>query len=219
MTAADLLVLDLPTLNADAVIDTTGGTRWTVGSSTAAIADASAVIVAGKMPPKDIRHELVTELLAGPLERRLAGGRPVLVAGTAMDMLIATRPENCIDGSKTAPQPTTVEEPDNEDDPALTQWVVATNSISDTIPGNVTVGHSNDQPFLSTAGLNGRIQSPRVLTSWSFDAHPLFTPPKVLWCDQSKYVLAIHNGPLTATCLDPVTEAGRTLVQNWAQQQ
>lgn len=215
MTAADILVLDLPSLNADAVIDTTGGTRWTAGDSTAALADAAAVIVAGQHQPEDIRAELVAELLAGPLERRLAGGRPVLVAGTAMDMLIATRPETATPQNDTLPS---AEETDNDDDPALTQWVVAANSLTTTIPGDITVGDSTDQPFAPAVGLSGHIQTPRALTAWSFDAHPLFTPPKVLWCANRTYVLAIHNGPLTATCLDPHTAAGKALVRAWAQQ-
>lgn len=79
-------------------------------------------------------------------------------------------------------------------------------------------GVFGEQSGAGLAGLDATIVTSTVLKTWSFDAHPLFTPPTVLWSADNDAVLALHNGPLTATCLDPRDGAGKALVESWIAQ-
>lgn len=215
MTTNDVLLIDLPLLKAADLQATVGGQLWHPSHGTTAIASAPMVIVAGLDHAEQTRQQLARELVAGPLERRLAGGLPVLFAGSVMDMLITDRSED----SDAAAAPDTDDYEVCEDDPTLTQWVVAPSSTTTVFQPQTQVSSTANDSFAELSGLDGTIASTRVITTWSFDAHPLFKPPTVLWSAADEHVLAIHNGPLTATCLDPLTGAGQTLVQSWVTQQ
>lgn len=219
MTTDDVLLIDLPALDAAAVHDFTGGSLWRPTDGTQRISSAGVVIVAGLKDPEKARQELTQELVAGPLERRLAGGLPILVAGTLMEMLIVARDPEEVSESSAAADDFDV----SDDDPALTQWVVSKDALTATGERRTCVhaapdGVFGEQSGARVAGLDATIVTSTVLKTWSFDAHPLFTPPTVLWSADKDAVLALHNGPLTATCLDPRDGAGKTLVESWVAQ-
>ncbi len=142
------------------------------------------------------------------IERRLAGGRPVLGICVGMQIMFESGDEH---GQVT---------------PGLNQW-----------PGQVTrleapvvphMGWNTVTPPADTALFNG-IENERFYFVHSYAAQSFtlgtdepddtwFTPPKVTWSEHGRpFVAAVENGALSATQFHPEksAEPGLHLLENW----
>jgi glutamine amidotransferase len=138
------------------------------------------------------------------IERRLAGGRPVLGVCVGMQILFDNGVER---GNQT---------------PGLGQW-----------PGIVTELHAPVLPHMGWNTIDAPEESQLfagihderfyfvhsyAAQDWTMDVMPPFTKPRLTWSDHGgRFLAAVENGPLAATQFHPEKsgEPGIQLLRNW----
>lgn len=165
---------------------------------------ADGLIVYGTRPGTDLLQSLRAQRIDRFIERRLAGGRPVLAVGTATDLMF----DELIvaDGSVTE---------------GLGQW----RGRSESLPARRSFDASVDVPEQSA--LFAKVGDEQVafsLTSWvredpapKMAEHPdLFDPPLVAFAQQSeRFVAGIDNGALAGIIFDPASAGGCRVIEAW----
>ncbi len=138
------------------------------------------------------------------IERRLAGGRPVLGIGVGMQILF----DGVIAG-----------EVDTE---GLAQWPgVVAELDAPTLPhsGWSTVETARDSVlFAGVEGEQFQFAHSHAATEWTLEAYGAFASPRVTYATHGeRFIAAVENGPLTATQFHPENsgEAGLNLLRNW----
>ncbi|AVG24169.1 imidazole glycerol phosphate synthase glutamine amidotransferase subunit [Pontimonas salivibrio] len=138
------------------------------------------------------------------IERRLAGGRPVLGICVGLQIMFDRGVEHGVDTPGLAQWPGVVEKLDAPRLPHMGWNTVDAASGSDLFAG---VEHERFY-FVHSYGV----------TQWSLEPGPQFVAPKVSWSEHGqRFVAAVENGPLSATQFHPEKsgDAGIQLLTNW----
>ena len=171
-----------------------------------AIANSDGLVVIGEGEFADVMAELRETRGDELIERRLAGGRPVLGIGVGMHILF--------DGA-------IVNDLDTE---GLAQWPGVVTELD--APALPHAGWSTVEPAPESAlfaGIEGELfqfAHSHAATEWTLEAYGAFASPRVTFATHGeRFIAAVENGPLTATQFHPEKsgEAGLQLLRNWVQ--
>ncbi|WP_294179262.1 imidazole glycerol phosphate synthase subunit HisH [uncultured Schumannella sp.] len=138
------------------------------------------------------------------IERRLAGGRPVLGICVGMQVMFERGIERGTDVEGLGEWPGTVEELHA---PVLPH--IGWNTIDAPADSRLFEG-IRDERFYFVHSYAAR--------DWTLDAAGAFAPPRVTWAEHGeRFVAAVENGPLAATQFHPEKSgaAGIALLENW----
>ena len=138
------------------------------------------------------------------IDRRLAGGRPVLGICVGMQVLFDRGVERGVDTEGLGQWPGTVTELDA---PVLPH--IGWNTVEPD-PASVLFAGLADERFYFVHSYAAQ--------SWTLETQPPFPSPKLTWTDYgTRFLAAVENGPLSATQFHPEKsgEAGIRLLANW----
>ena len=199
-----LAVLDLGTGDVSALVEllATAGATVAVTSECDAVMNADGLIVTGDTDTAAAMRRLRETRGDELIERRLAGGRPVLAIGVGMHILF--------DG---------VLEDDGEI-PGLGQWPGIVREVGGgEFSGSLTVESATASAlFTGLAGELFHFDNPRAVTDWTLEVYGAFQPPLVSYATNGeRFIAAVENGPLTAVQFQPEQsgDAGAQLLRNW----
>ena len=138
------------------------------------------------------------------IERRLAGGRPVMGICVGMQIMFANGLEGGVDT------------------PGLGEWDETVHKLEAPILphmgwNTVEVGE-NSQLFRGIEKERFYFVHSYGVTEWNLDVIPPFPQPSVTWAEHGqRFIAAVENGPLVATQFHPEKsgEAGIQLLRNW----
>lgn len=138
------------------------------------------------------------------IERRLAGGRPVMGICVGMQIMFANGLEGGVDT------------------PGLGEWDETVHKLEAPILphmgwNTVDVGE-NSQLFKGIEDERFYFVHSYGVTEWNLDVIPPFPQPTVTWAEHGqRFIAAVENGPLVATQFHPEKsgEAGIQLLRNW----
>ena len=140
------------------------------------------------------------------IERRLAGGRPVLGICVGMQILFDRGVEHGLDTAGLGQWPGTVVQLDAPILPHM-GW----NTV-DAAPDSVLFAGVETERFYFVHSYGA--------TDWTLEAYGAFASPRVTFATHGeRFIAAVENGPLTATQFHPEKsgEAGLRLLRNWIQ--
>lgn len=185
---------------------TAAGADVTVTVERESVGNADGVVLAPEAPFDRAMSEL--RALRGDelIERRLAGGRPVLAIGVGMHLLFdgIRVDDGVLDGL--AQWPGAVSQ---FDDPTGTPLGLGAVEAAD---GSALFGGVGTEEFHFTESYAAK--------EWTLDVTGAFTAPRVSFATMGeRFVAAVENGPLTAVQFHPESsgEAGVQLLRNWIQ--
>jgi glutamine amidotransferase len=201
-----IAVLDIGSGDANAVVDalTAAGANATLTRDRDLVANAGGLVIIGDGEFAAMMEQLRAVRGDELIERRLAGGRPVLGIGVGMQILF----DGAIAG--------------DVDTEGLAQWPgVVTELDAPTLPhsGWNTVEAAPDSVLF--AGIEGEqfyFAHSHAATEWTLEVYGAFAAPRVTYATHGeRFIAAVENGPLCATQFHPENsgEAGLHLVRNW----
>lgn len=138
------------------------------------------------------------------IDRRLAGGLPVLGVCVGMQIMFERGIERGVDTEGLGEWPGIVDQLPAERLPHM-GW----NTVH-APPESVLFAGLHSERFYFVHSNAAR--------HWTLDVQPPHTPPAVTWTDhEGRFVAAVENGPLSATQFHPEKsgEAGLQLLRNW----
>ncbi|AWB88920.1 imidazole glycerol phosphate synthase subunit HisH [Salinibacterium hongtaonis] len=206
MSKPSVVVLDYGSGNVHSVVKA----LELAGADVSLTADAKAVAEAdGLLVPGVGAFSAVMDALArvnGPemIDRRLAGGRPVLGICVGMQVLFERGIERGQTTEGLGEWPGTVEELDAPVVPHM-GW----NTV-EAAPESALFSGIEDERFYFVHSYAAR--------DWSLDIIPPFPPAHLTWADHGgRFLAAVENGPLSATQFHPEKsgEPGIRLLANW----
>ena len=201
-----IAVLDIGSGNDQSLVDSfeAAGATATITHDRDLVANADGLVVIGDSDFAALMEQLRAVHGDELIERRLAGGRPVLGIGVGMQILF----DGAIAG-----------EVDTE---GLSQWPgVVTELDAPSLPhaGWSTVEAAPDSVLF--AGIEGEqfhFAHSHAATEWTLEAYGAFASPRVTYATHGeRFIAAVENGPLSATQFHPENsgEAGLRLLRNW----
>ncbi|SEC10696.1 glutamine amidotransferase [Paramicrobacterium humi] len=206
MTRPRVVVLDYGSGNVHSAvkaIEAAGADVELTGDKRAAL-EADGLLVPGVGAFSAVMDQLRASGGDEVIDRRLAGGRPVLGICVGMQVLFERGVER---GQETE---------------GLGQWPGAVVELEAPVLPHMgwnTVDAPEDSRFF--AGLSGErfyFVHSYAATEWSLEATGSFPSPKVTWAEHgTRFVAAVENGPLWAAQFHPEKsgEAGIRLLANW----
>lgn len=168
------------------------------------VMDADGLVVPGVGAYRSVMEALRESRGAELIDRRLAGGRPVLGICVGMQVFFDRGVERGVDTEGLGEWPGVVTELDAPVLPHM-GW----NTVRPD-PGSVLFRGLEDERFYFVHSFGAR--------EWLLDVIPPFPQPVLTWCDYgSPFLAAVENGPLSATQFHPEKsgEAGIRLLSNW----
>ncbi|WP_430646270.1 imidazole glycerol phosphate synthase subunit HisH [Agromyces sp. GXS1127] len=138
------------------------------------------------------------------IDRRLAGGRPVLGICVGMQVMFEHGVERGVDTEGLGEWPGAVTELPSEVLPHMGWNTVQPDE------GSVLFAGLEEERFYFVHSYGAQ--------SWSLDVIPPFPRPKLTWSEHGgRFLAAVENGPLSATQFHPEksSEAGIRLLSNW----
>lgn len=138
------------------------------------------------------------------IERRLAGGRPVLGICVGMQIMFDRGVEHGIDTEGLGQWPGVVDELDAPILPHM-GW----NTV-EAAPDSTLFAGIEDERFYFVHSY--------AATDWTLEAYGAFNAPRVTYATHGeRFIAAVENGPLSATQFHPEKsgEAGLQLLRNW----
>ena len=199
-------VLNISSDHASPLVDalTAAGATATITRDRDLIANADGLVVIGDSDFATVMEQLRSVHGDELIERRLAGGRPVMAIGVGMQILF----DGAIAG-----------EVDTE---GLAQWPgVVTELEAPTLPHNGWSPVEAAPDSVLFAGIEGEqfhFAHSHAATEWTLEAHGAFAAPRVTYATHGeRFIAAVENGPLSATQFHPENsgEAGLHLLRNW----
>lgn len=170
------------------------------------IANADGLVVPGVGAFGAVMEQLRAVRGDEMIERRLAGGRPVLGICVGMQILFDRGVEHGLDTAGLGQWPGTV---GRLDAPILPH--MGWNTV-DASPDSVLFAGVETERFYFVHSY--------AATDWTLEAYGAFTSPRVTFATHGeRFIAAVENGPLTATQFHPEKsgEAGLHLLRNWIQ--
>ena len=169
-----------------------------------AIANADGLVVPGVGAFGAVMEQLREVRGDELIERRLAGGRPVLAIGVGMQILFDGAIAGEVDTEGLAQWPGVVTE--------LNALTLPHSGLSpvEAAPDSVLFSGVEDEPF--------HFAHSSAATDWTLEVYGAFAAPRVSYATHGeRFVAAIENGPLSATQFHPENsgEAGLRLLRNW----
>nr|WP_205865015.1 imidazole glycerol phosphate synthase subunit HisH [Planctomonas sp. JC2975] len=182
------------------------GADVTVTSDRRAAMDADGLVVPGVGAFKAVIDQLRSVRGGEIIDRRLAGGRPVLGICVGMQVLFAHGVEHGHDAEGLGEWPGTIE---RLKAPVLPHmgWNTV-NAPAD----SVLFDGVRDERFYFVHSFGAQ--------QWELEASGPFAAAKLTWADYGgPFLAAVENGPLTATQFHPEKsgQAGMRLLRNWVQ--
>jgi glutamine amidotransferase len=171
-----------------------------------AIANADGLVVPGVGAFGAVMEQLREVRGDEMIERRLAGGRPVLGICVGMQILFDRGVEHGLDTAGLGQWPGTVVQLDAPILPHM-GW----NTV-DAAPESVLFEGVETERFYFVHSY--------AATDWTLEAYGAFASPRVTFAIHGeRFIAAVENGPLTATQFHPEKsgEAGLRLLRNWIQ--
>ena len=169
-----------------------------------ACAEADGLLVPGVGAFAAVMDALLEHSGGEVIERRLAGGRPVLGICVGMQVLFESGVEG---GTQTA---------------GLGEWPGVVRKLEAPIlphmGWNTVDAPADSVLFKGVADKRFYFVHSYAATEWSLDVIPPFPSPQVTWCTYGEpFIAAVENGPLSATQFHPEKsgEAGIRLLTNW----
>ncbi|MBN9168779.1 MAG: imidazole glycerol phosphate synthase subunit HisH [Microbacterium sp.] len=138
------------------------------------------------------------------IDRRLAGGRPVLGICVGMQVLFGRGVERGVDTEGMGQWPGVVTEVDAPVLPHM-GW----NTVEPDAGSRLFAGIEGERCYFVHSFAAG---------AWSLPMEPPFPIPRLTWCEYgTRFLAAVENGPLSATQFHPEKsgEAGIRLLSNW----
>ena len=138
------------------------------------------------------------------IERRLAGGRPVLGICVGLQIMFDRGVEHGVEADGLAQWPGVVEKLPAERLPHM-GW----NTVDVAAGSELFHGIESERFYFVHS---------YAAQDWSLEAGAAFRDPLVTWCDYgTRFVAAVENGPLSATQFHPEKsgDAGIQLLANW----
>lgn len=180
------------------------GAEVELTSDRRAAMDADGLVVPGVGAFEAVMRQLRAVRGDEIIDRRLAGGRPVLGICVGMQVLFDRGVER------------------GADTEGLGEWPgVVTELPSDVLPH---MGWNTVEPDAGSVLFEG-IEDERfyfvhsnAAQEWTLDVQPPFPGPKLTWAEHGgRFLAAVENGPLSATQFHPEksSEAGIKLLGNW----
>lgn len=170
--------------------------------------EADGMIVAGHASSLEAYEGLKARDAERIIGRRVAGGRPVLAAGSALGFLVESINVTHPDLGEVQVQ-------------AMGEWPGETIELAsrELAPGASTINPAPASALLQ--GLEGELlfKSEHGVFAWEFDQSiDYIAPPIVSWTQTDPpYIAAVENGPLTAVQFCPVAsgDAGEEFLRRW----
>ena len=180
------------------------GASATVTRDRDLVANADGLVVAGDGEFADMMGHLRETRGDELIERRLAGGRPVLAIGVGMQILFDRADINEIDIEGLAQWPGVVADLNAPHAPHA-GW----SSVDVPVDSAMFAG-IEDQRFCFAHSA--------AVKEWTLEVYGAFAAPRVTYAmSGERFIAAVENGPLSATQFHPENsgEAGRQLLRNW----
>ncbi|MBN9606926.1 MAG: imidazole glycerol phosphate synthase subunit HisH [Actinomycetales bacterium] len=206
MTAPSVVVLDYGSGNVHSAAKALerAGARVELTADRAAVQAADGLLVPGVGAFAAVMAALESVRGGELIERRLAGGRPVLGICVGMQVMFERGVERGVDTE------------------GLGEWPGVVERLAAPVLPHMGWNRVEAPPESRLfAGLEGErfyfVHSYGV-RDWSLDPHPRMTPPAVTWAEHGeRFVAAVENGPLAATQFHPEKSgaAGIRLLENW----
>lgn len=168
--------------------------------------EADGMVVTGGASSLEAYEDLKAKDAERVIGRRVAGGRPVLVAGAALSCLFDS---------------VTVEHPQMGQVQCMGEWPGESVELStrDLVPGTSALNPSADSTLLKDLEGEAHFKSEHGVFEWAFDQSiEYIAPPAVTWtATEPAYIAAVENGPLTAVQFCPVGsgELGAEFMRRW----
>lgn len=206
MTRKHVAVLDYGSGNVHSAVKalTKAGAEVTLTRDPAIVAAADGLLVPGVGAFEAVMQQLRDVRGDEMIDRRLAGGRPVLGICVGQQIMFARGIER------------------GQDTEGLGQWPETVHELTaDVLPhmGWNTVDAPEDSVLFQG------VRSERFYfvhscgaTEWSIEGRGESTRPRVTWAEHGeRFIAAVENGPLTTTQFHPEKsgEAGIQLLRNW----
>jgi glutamine amidotransferase len=180
------------------------GATVKLSADRATIAAADGLVVPGVGAFSAVMNQLNAVRGAELIERRLAGGRPVLGVCVGMQVLFENGVER---GNET---------------PGLGEWPGVVRELRAPIlphmGWNTVEAPSDSALFDGIAGERFYFVHSFAAQEWTLDPTPPLKQAKLTWADHGgRFLAAVENGPLTATQFHPEKsgEPGIRLLRNW----
>ena len=169
-----------------------------------AILEADGLVVPGVGAFKAVMDQLRAVRGDEMIDRRLAGGRPVLGICVGMQVMFEHGVERGVDTEGLGEWPGTVRELPAEVLPHMGWNTVAPDA------GSVLFAGIEEERFYFVHSYAAQ--------EWHLDVMPPFPKPKLTWAEHGgRFLAAVENGPLSATQFHPEKSAtaGIRLLANW----
>jgi glutamine amidotransferase len=174
-------------------------------SDRALVLEADGLVVPGVGAFRAVMEALRASRGDELIDRRLAGGRPVLGICVGMQVLFERGVERGVDTEGLGEWPGVVSELDAPVLPHMGWNTVQAGEGSRLFRG------IQDERFYFVHSFGSQ--------KWLLDVQPPFTAPSLTWCDygSTPFLAAVENGPLSATQFHPEKsgQAGIRLLSNW----
>lgn len=170
--------------------------------------EADGMVVTGGASSLEAYEDLKAKDAERVIGRRVAGGRPVLVAGAAL---------TCLFNSVTVKHPQTGQIQVQ----CMGEWPGESVELStrDLVPGVSALRSASDSALLKDLEGEAHFKSEHAVFEWAFDQSiEYIAPPAVTWTvTEPAYIAAVENGPLTAVQFCPVEsgELGAEFMRRW----
>lgn len=206
MTARHVVVLDYGSGNVHSAVKALEavGASVELTADRRAVAEADGLLVPGVGAFTAVIEQLNAIRGGEMIDRRLAGGRPVLGICVGMQVLFERGIEHGLDTEGLGEWPGTVRELDAEVLPHMGWNTVEAPETS------VLFNGVRDERFYFVHSYAAQ--------DWTLDVQPPFPEPQLTWATQgSRFLAAVENGPLAATQFHPEKSgaAGLRLLRNW----
>jgi glutamine amidotransferase len=166
--------------------------------------EADGLVVPGVGAFKAVMDQLRSVRGDELIDRRLAGGRPVLGICVGMQVMFERGVERGVDTEGLGEWPGTVRELPSDVLPHM-GW----NTVEPD-PGSVLFDGIEDERFYFVHSYAAQ--------DWHLDVMPPFPQPALTWAEHGgRFLAAVENGPLSATQFHPEKsgDAGLRLLSNW----
>jgi glutamine amidotransferase len=208
VSARSIVVLDYGSGNVHSAAKAleAAGARVELTADRAAAQNAAGLVVPGVGAFRAVIEALRNVGGDEIIDRRLAGGLPVLGICVGMQVLFETGVEFGADAAGLGEWPGTVTELRSEILPHM-GW----NTVDAPVDSVLFAG-IRDERFYFVHSFAAQ--------DWTMEPSPAFQAPKLTWADHGgRFLAAVENGPLMATQFHPEKsgDAGIRLLRNWVQ--